>query len=45
MDDLLLQDETAEGSLQLQKLNVEEIVFPAVHLCINANGADHRKIG
>jgi len=42
VDDLLQQAPEDGG---IERLSVEEILFPSVVLCINANAIEHRKIG
>lgn len=41
IEGLLSQD----SGIDVTKLSVEEIVFPSVVLCVNANAIEHRKIG
>jgi len=43
IDDILQQEE--ESVFDIQKLSVEETVFPSVVLCVNATAVEHRKIG
>lgn len=41
----IIDDLLSDSSIDVQKLSVEDILFPSVVLCVDANAVEHRKIG